>query len=272
MNEQHRKDNLRWWNEVTPVHVKSYGTHFVGVEEFLSGRTALDPLEIDEIGPVSGKSLLHLQCHFGLDTLSWAREGATVTGIDFSEEAIQTAQKLAERAALTAHFIQSDLYELPFNLDGQFDVVYTSRGVLNWLDNIERWAEIIRHFLKPGGIFYLMEIHPFLFTLDLDEKGRPAIVEPYFHSNEPLLCESGDPDYADETFYPKSQTWEWGWSLGDVINALVKAGLRIEFLHELPWSFYKALPNMEEVETGRWTLPGFEGKLPLTYSLRAVAG
>ncbi len=263
-------DNQAWWDEVTPVHEKTYGNLFVGIDEFLGGKTTLEPLELEEMGPVPGKSLLHLQCHFGLDTLSWVREGASVTGIDFSEKSIQLAQNIAEQAKLPAKFIQSNIYDLPNVLKQQFDIVYTSRGVLNWLPDLEKWAEIIHRYLKPGSMFYTMELHPMLFVLDETRSGEIELKYPYFSTGEPLVSEADETDYADHSFIPKSRTWEWSWSVGDVVSALSGVGLHIEFLHEFPWTFYKALPGMVETEPMRWVIPGKEKHLPLCYTLRAT--
>ncbi len=263
-------DNRRWWDEVTPVHIEKYGDQFVGVDEFLAGQTSLDPLELAELGPVQGKRLLHLQSHFGLDTLSWAREGAKVTGLDFSGVAIKKARGLARQAGLEATFIETNVYEARPLLDPPYDIVYTSRGVLNWLHDLDVWAKLIADSLSPGGVFYLMELHPLLFVIDLDKQQRLELKYPYFHSRDALPGEPGEGDYADPLYIPKAPTWEWSWSLGDVVSALAGAGLRIEFLHEWPWLFYKAMPVMKEHQPGRWIIPGYEDKIPLTYTLKAL--
>ncbi|UCB52608.1 MAG: class I SAM-dependent methyltransferase, partial [Candidatus Zixiibacteriota bacterium] len=145
------KQNLKHWNEVTPIHRKS---EFYGVEGFKAGRCTLMPLEREELGDVSGKTLLHLQCHFGLDTLSWARLGARVTGVDFSEKAIDLAKSLSKELGIDADFVHSNIYHLPDVLKGEFDIAYTSHGVLCWLPDLAEWGRIIARFLKPGGTFY----------------------------------------------------------------------------------------------------------------------
>jgi SAM-dependent methyltransferase len=158
--------NRALWDEWTAIHEAS---SFYDLEGFKAGRSGgsggsggsrLRPYEVAEVGEVGGKSLLHLQCHFGIDTLSWARLGARVTGADFSHRAIELARSIAAELDLDATFVRSDLYDLPSVLDGQFDVVYTSRGVLGWLPDLERWAAVVAHFLRPGGVFYITEIHP----------------------------------------------------------------------------------------------------------------
>src|SRR5205823_6481205 len=155
--DEYIEANRKHWDELVSIHVKSA---FYTVDSVRQGRTSLHPLEIEELGDVRGKRLLHLQCHFGLDTLSWARLGAAVTGADFSDEAIRTARELASELQIPATFVLSNLYDLPGALDGQFDVVYTSHGVLGWLPDIAGWARVAAHFVKPGGFFYVAEIHP----------------------------------------------------------------------------------------------------------------
>jgi len=149
--------NRALWDEWTAIHETS---SFYDLEAFKAGGSRLRDYEVDEVGDVTGKSLLHLQCHFGIDTLSWARLGARVTGADFSDRAIELGRSLAAELRLDATFVRSDLYDLPSVLDGQFDVVYTSRGVLGWLPDLGRWAGVVAHFLRPGGVFYMTEIHP----------------------------------------------------------------------------------------------------------------
>src|SRR5690349_4103733 len=150
--------NERLWDAWTKVHAEG---EFYDVAGFREGGVRIRPYEIEALGDVTGKSLLHLQCHFGLDTLSWARLGATVTGVDFSEDAIAYARTLAAELDIPATFVCSDIYHLPEALDGQFDIVFTSYGVLSYLGDLGAWGQVIAHFLKPGGTFYIVEFHPF---------------------------------------------------------------------------------------------------------------
>ena len=143
--------NQDLWNELTPIHERS---KFYDLEGFRSGKQSLKSIELDELGDVSGKSLLHLQCHFGVDTLSWARKGGIVTGIDFSDASINLAQSLSRELGIKASFFRANIYDLPDILKAEFDIVYTSYGVLAWLPDLKRWAEIIVHYLKRGGFFY----------------------------------------------------------------------------------------------------------------------
>ncbi|MHA1187498.1 MAG: class I SAM-dependent methyltransferase, partial [Candidatus Heimdallarchaeota archaeon] len=159
MNEKYFEANKKMWNEFAKEHFKTESNHY-NVREFLEGKTTLRKYELEEVGDVKGKKLLHLQCHFGLDTLSWEREGAIVTGVDFSDEAIKLAKQLNKQANLKGDFILSNVYDLPNVLNEKFDVVYTSVGVLCWLNDLKKWAEVIAYFLKSGGIFYIHDGHP----------------------------------------------------------------------------------------------------------------
>ena len=167
-----------------------------------------------------GKSLLHLQCHFGMDTLSWGRLGAKVTGVDFSEEAIKLARKLSKETGIKAQFICSDIYKLPEVLKKKFDIVYTSGGVLCWLPDLNKWAKIIAHFLKPGGFFYIMEGHPFTYVFDNSETAKVLkVTQSYFHKPEPTKWEP-EGDYANPTSVTSSASYEWAHGMGDIINSL----------------------------------------------------
>jgi SAM-dependent methyltransferase len=261
--------NRALWDEWAEVNARS---EFYRVEQFKRGATKLRPYELGEVGPVAGRTLLHLQCHFGLDTLSWAREGAVVTGTDFSPRGIELARSLADELGIAATFVESDLYELPGRLDGSFDVVYTSRGVLGWLPDIDGWARVAAHFVKPGGFLYITEVHPFLQVFE-DEGDvdfhRPELRHPYWSHGEPLVFEVRG-SYADRTAQIES-THEYGWnhSMGEIVTGLAREGLRIEFLHELPTLDWPS-PGLEPQEDGTYRLPGeLDGRLPLFFSLKA---
>jgi SAM-dependent methyltransferase len=255
--------NRSLWNGWTRLHERS---RFYDIEGFKAGQSSLTPLELEEVGDVKGKSLLHLQCHFGMDTLSWARRGARVTGVDFSEEAIKLARSLATELELPAEFVCSNVYDLPDALEGRFDVVYTSYGVLSWLPRLGRWAEVVAHFLKPGGFFYIVEYHPF--TSMLADDGH-TFDFPYFHTPEPLKLHSTG-SYAEPNAPNFSHTeYNWSHSLADVVNAVIRAGLRLEFLHEFPyWSVSPS--TTEEPEGGKTRLKGWPVEPPHMFSLRAT--
>lgn len=266
MND-HLDVNRAWWDERVSVHANS---SFYNVQSFREGNLTLMPLERRELGDVDRRSLLHLQCHFGLDTLSWARLGARVTGVDFSKEGIALARSLSNELSIEATFIRSDIYNLPDVLSGQFDIVFTSYGVLTWLPDLTRWAQVIAHFLKPGGIFYIAEIHPFACVFyDEGDAEDLQVHYPYFHDPEPLRFEA-EGSYASGAGCTHKVTYEWSHSLGDILNALISAGLRIAFLHEFPYCVYKAFPFLEQDEDGWWRLKGRDDLVPMTFSLRVI--
>jgi SAM-dependent methyltransferase len=265
--------NRALWDEWTAIHQRSDFYDLVGFKDGLKrGENRLRPYEIEEVGQVEGKDLLHLQCHFGIDTLSWAHLGARVTGADFSGAAVELARSIAAEVGTTdARFVQSDLYELPATLQGDFDVVYTSRGVLGWLPDIRRWAEVVAHFVRPGGIFYITEIHPIAQAFENEgvQPGELRLAYPYWEHPEPLAFPVQG-SYADPTAEVKTLT-EYGWDhgLGEIVTALIDAGLRIESLREYPVVDWK-LDFLVEDDDGKWRLPpGLPGELPLFFSILA---
>lgn len=259
--------NLRLWDARTPIHVRS---DFYDVDGFRVGATTLRPLEIEEVGDVTGKRLLHLQCHFGLDTLSWARLGAEVTGLDFSSAAVAAARDLAAEVGLAARFVESDVYAAAEALAGElFDVVFTSYGVLAWLPDIRRWAEVVAGLVAPGGFFYVAEIHPASQILD-DEPGVEdlRVGYSYWTRSGPLrFHESGT--YADFEADIELPEYIWLHGLGDIVTALVDAGLVLEFLHEHEGTVFQQLPFLEQHDDGWWRLPADRPALPFLFSLRA---
>jgi SAM-dependent methyltransferase len=257
--------NRIFWDELADVHIHSYG-----VDKFLAGQTTLDEIQLREMGDLKGKSLLHLQCHFGMDTLSLAREGAIVTGVDFSPRAIEHARKLSEQADIPARFIQSNIYNLKDHINEKFDIVYTTMGVLCWLKDIPEWARIISHFLKPGGILYLMESHPIINIFDDSKAGPLNITIDYFHKDDPIMWDDHHPDYSDPTHLQENPSYEWRWTISDILNSLISAGMTIEFFNEYDKVFSKFFPDMEQDQDGWWVLPNLRGKLPLMFSLRAM--
>jgi SAM-dependent methyltransferase len=262
--------NETLWNAWTAVHATA---EFYDLEGFKAGGVRIRPYEIELIGDVSGKTLLHLQCHFGIDTLSWARLGARVTGADLSPDAIELARSLASEVGFPdARFVQSNLYDLPAVLDGRFDVVYTSRGVLGWLPDIRGWARVVAHFLAPGGTFFITEVHPVAQAFESDDvgPGELRLTYPYWEHSEPLVFEVKG-SYADRTADVGELT-EYGWDhgLGEIVTAIIDAGLRVETLIEHPFLDWKVDFLVEDGE-GRWRLPpGTTGELPLMFSLVAT--
>lgn len=268
--DRYSESNRELWDEWTKVNAAS---DFYDLAGFIDGsnRNRLRPYELEDVGDVRGKDLLHVQCHFGMDTLGWVELGATATGVDYSPEAIARAKLLAEEVGLEAEFIESDVYDLPNVLDRKFDVVYTSRGVLGWLPDIARWAQVMAHFLRPGGTFYISEVHPIL--LVFDEEEHPADMKLRYHyweTKDPITLKVQG-SYADHSAEVRAEV-EHGWnhSLGEIVTSLAEAGLHIGSLREYPfleWPF----PFLEEGEDGTWRLPGeLDGTLPLFFSLKAT--
>ena len=273
-----RAANLELWNHWTRIHEKSA---FYDVEGFLAGKTSLWPLELEELGPYvrEATTLLHLQCHFGLDTLSWARMGAEVVGLDFSDEAIALARRLAGQAGLSgrAEFVCSGLYDADAHLGGRlFDVVFVSWGAIEWLPDLDRWAGIVARHLRPGGVFYMAEIHPFARALDevpgehdvlVKYRLQPAADTP---DVEPVEGSYADRD-ADTTGLVAHG---WTHSFAEITGALRAAGLRLEHLHELPTSPAPFWDWMVQDESRWWWLPdargGLRKDLPFSFSLRAT--
>ena len=264
------RDNNALWDEWTRIHETSA---FYDLEGFKRGGVRLRPYELDEIGPVDGLELLHLQCHFGIDTLSWARLGARVTGADFSLAGVELARSVAAEIGIDgARFVHSDLYDLPTVLDGTFDLVYTSRGVLGWLPDVRCWAEVIAHFVRPGGRFYITEIHPVaqVFEDDDIEPGELRLRYPYWQHVEPLSFPVIG-SYAEPTAEVGVHT-EHGWNhgLGEIVTALVDAGLRIDSLREYPFVDWP-VEFLVEAPDGTYRLPaGTPGELPLFFSILAT--
>ena len=263
--------NRKLWDAWTKINVASA---FYDVASFRNGDRPirLADYEREEVGSVEGKTLLHLQCHFGLDTLSWARLGAIVTGIDFSEQAIAAARGLAGELGIPATFVRSDLYRLPEVLHEQFDVVYTSSGALGWLPDIAAWGRVAAHFVRPGGFLYVTEIHPVaqVFENEGVEPGELRLAYPYWSHAEPLRFEVKG-SYADREAATEGLV-EYGWdhSLGEIVTSLADAGLRLEFLHEFDFVRWP-VDFLVESEGGRWRLPeGSKGSLPLFFSLKAT--
>ena len=252
------------WNERTPVHAAS---GFYDVAGFKAGKITLQSLEREEVGDVTGKTLLHLQCHFGLDTMSWARLGARATGVDFSEDAIELARALSAEVGANARFIHSDVYDLPNVLAEEFDIVFTSYGVLVWLPDLDRWARVIQCLLKPGGSFYMVDFHPVLTTLEPSASGEARPHYSYFR--EELFFPGDQPSYAGAERIA-SPSYEWQHSLGEIVTALADAGLRIEFLHEFPFCNYQALPTMALGNDGWWRFPEKNDSIPQMFSIRAA--
>jgi SAM-dependent methyltransferase len=272
MNDELRylRDNRKLWDEWTKLHTVG---EFYDVQSFRDGTrpVRIDRWEQDEVGDVAGARLLHLQCHFGLDTLSWARLGAVVTGVDFSENAIAFARELAADVGIhDARFLVSNVYELSDVLHEQFDVVYTSRGALGWLPSVQRWAEVLVRHVKPGGVFYMHEAHPVMWAFDDATAPNPVTLSyPYWEGDALSFPVRGS--YADPEADVDAEV-EHGWNhgLGEIATALTARGVHLEFLHEFDWLDWPE-GFLERGDDGRHRWPaGQRGTLPLMFSLRAT--
>jgi SAM-dependent methyltransferase len=245
-----RAANRANWDERVPIHV---GGPFYDLPDFVAGKDTLRDFELVEVGDVSGKTLLHLQCHIGLDTLSWARRGATVTGLDFSAPAVEAANDLATQiGTTTARFVTADVYDAIQALDGQtFDIVYTGFGALCWLPDLPRWAQTVAALIAPGGFFYLAEFHPVADVIA--EDGRT--VEGDYFQRDPIVVDAPG-TYADPSVpMTATLTVEWLHGVGDVVSALTAVGLHLEFMHEH--------------DRGHFRFPARQC-VPQVYSLRAA--
>jgi SAM-dependent methyltransferase len=271
LNKKYLDANKELWNALAKIHYETESDDY-NVKSFLKGKSTLKSYELKEMGNVNGKSLLHLQCHFGLDTLAWAREGAIVTGVDFSSEGIRLAKLLAKKADIKARFIESNIYDLPKVLNEEFDIIYTSIGVLCWLDDLRAWGKVIAKFLKPGGIFYIAETHPFSYVFDNETEGitELQVYANYFHDPKPMEF-TADGSYASvNTIFSPKKEYEWAHSISDIINSLIRAGLRIEFLNEYPCTVWKQFPFAERDSDGYYRLKNQKAVIPLLFSLKAV--
>jgi SAM-dependent methyltransferase len=268
VNERDHADhfaaNQAMWDERVPIHV---GSAFYDVPGFEGGRSALHDFEVAEVGPVRDQELLHLQCHFGLDTLSWARLGARVTGLDFSRPAIEAAQRVAAACGLGADFVCANVYDACDVLTHRFDVVYVSLGSLIWLPDVWRWAEIVEELLRPGGRLYLRETHPFA-AVFADDRLEAEL--DYFHTDEPQAWDDAG-TYADpDAETSQNRSYEWQHPVSDVVSAVVGQGLHLDLLHEFPFTVFQQWPFLERRDDGFFWMPDDRPELPLMYSLRAT--
>jgi len=261
MKENFLQLNRTNWNNRVDGHLTS---DFYEMDSFRAGKSSLKEIELALLGKVEGKSILHLQCHFGQDTLSLARMGAQVTGIDFSDKAIHEAQKLAEELSIEATFICCDVYSTPENLQEQFDIVYTTYGTIGWLPDISKWAEVIAHFLKPNGKLIFVDFHPVVWMFDDDFK---QVVYNYFKENPIIEEVSGS--YADKDLQITDTTITWNHGLSEVFQALQGAGLTIDHFSEYPFSPYDCLNDLIEVEQNRFQVKHLVNKIPMVYALTA---
>jgi SAM-dependent methyltransferase len=263
--DEYVASNRELWDEWADIHARS---EWYDLDAIRNGVSKLRPYEVEEVGDVADRRLLHLQCQIGTDTIAWARRGARVTGVDFSPRAVAIATQLAAELDIDARFVCSDVMTLPQALSGTFDIVYTSRGVLGWLPDLAAWARVVAHFLEPGGFFYLTDIHPIAKVLDSSATDI-QVRNPYFPRSDPV-AHKVQGSYADPDARVRSEVkYLWTHSVGELITAFAQAGLIIEFFHEFPW-LDRPWAFLRQQDERTWIMPpDVEAELPLFLSMRA---
>jgi len=261
MQSDYLKINKKLWNDKTRVHLKS---DFYDVDGFKKGKTSLQPIELSLLGNIEDLSILHLQCHFGLDSMSLSRLGAKVTGVDLSEFAIDKANEIKNELKLDTRFIQSDVYALKDKLQEKFDMIFTSYGVLGWLPDMQKWANIVSHFLKPDGKLILVEFHPVVWMFSYDFKS----IEYAYSSHEPII-ETTKGTYTDQNAPIENKSVSWNHGLAEVFKALLENGLNILHFEEYDYSPYYCFQNTIKIAENQYQIKGLEHKIPMLYSLVA---
>lgn len=267
--DEHKRANHDNWDSRVEIH---YGSDEYGIEQFLADPEYIGSIvtfDSSKLTDVAGKRLLHLQCHIGTDTVSWARLGAEVTGVDFSEKALDAARKLSADSQTPARFVLSELYDSPQVLPETFDIVYTGVGAINWLPDIRGWAEVVSSFLEPGGVFYMREGHPVMWALDWSDEDKLSITYPYFEVDVPLEWED-DSTYAGEGTVANAKTFEWNHGIAETLQALIECGLRIDEVEEYDFCEWQGVDQMVRGDDGLWRLPSGRERLPLMWSVLAT--
>ncbi len=259
--------NRDLWDQWAEIN---YRSEFYAVSAFKQSPTPLDADVLAGLGELTGKSVLHLQCHFGMDSIRIKLAGAReVVGIDFSPKAIAMARSLAAEMKVDVRYLETDLYKLADVLEGQFDVVFTSYGVIGWLPDLEPWGRLIARYLKPGGRFFLIEGHPTMWLFD-GSANDLVIKYPYFRQREPIELEPSVGTYADPSATFTGTEYSWPHELGETITALTSAGLRLEEMREYRHTVWKAFPFLVEESRERWVMPPGKPIIPMMFSLRAT--
>lgn len=254
--------NKNTWNNKTEVHIAS---EFYDMKGFLEGKSTLNSIELELLGDISNKKILHLQCHFGQDTMTFARMRAQATGIDFSEKAIEKATEFSKQLNLDTTFICCDIYEAPKYLKDQFDIVFTSYGTIGWLPDLDKWAKVVSQFLKPGGQFIMADFHPVVWMYDNDFK---EVFYSYFNIEPIVEDESGT--YADRYSEIEAKTITWNHPISETLNALITNGIELNSFNEYDYSPYNCFNNTEEFEPNKFRIKTFENKIPMVYSIKGT--
>jgi len=260
--QDYTQTNKDAWNKRTMVHIDS---EFYDVQKFMEGASSLNETELALLGDIKGKSVLHLQCHFGQDSLSLSRMGAKVTGVDLSDQAIAKAQELNTALGLDARFICCNVYDLEQHLDEQFDIIFTSYGVIGWLPDLQRWGKLLNTFLKPGGQFVMVEFHPVVWMFDKDFS---RIQYDYF--NTETIIEQSTGTYTDRNAPIEYEEVSWNHSLDEVFTGLLHNGLTITGFREYAFSHYNAFAGMIPAGDRKFVIEHLGHKLPMMYSVTAT--
>jgi SAM-dependent methyltransferase len=259
VEKEYLEINRKNWNDRVDAHLTS---DFYDVEGFLKGKTSLNDIELALLGDLTGKKVLHLQCHFGQDSISLARMGADVTGVDLSDKAIATARGLANSTKSNAKFICCDLYDLPNHLDEQFDLIFTSYGTIGWLPDIDKWAKIVSQYLKLAGKFVFVEFHPVIWMYD-DHFEKIQ----YRYFNDEAIIEDETGTYAQREADIHGQNITWNHGMGEVVNSLIQNGITIQSLKEYDYSPYNCFQKLVEVEPKKYRIEHFGDKMPMVYAI-----
>jgi SAM-dependent methyltransferase len=256
--------NKETWNTKTGIH---YESKFYDKQAFATAKNSLNSYEINALGDVTDKSLLHLQCHFGQDSLSWANKGAQVTAVDISDKAIELGKKLSTELEIPVAFVCCNVLETSQHVNEQFDIVFTSYGSIGWLPDLKPWAQIIAQRLQPGGVFYMVEFHPILWMFDYSEE-KPTLK--YHYSQNEAIYDEYPGTYADPNSKMISKEYGWNHSLSEVIQSLHEAGLTLELFAEHEGSPYDVFPDMELNDDGLYYTK--DGLSPSLFELKARKG
>lgn len=254
--------NKQSWNNRTDAHLKSA---FYDLDGFLKGKSSLNDIELNLLGNIEGKSILHLQCHFGQDTISLSQLGAEITGVDLSDKAIESAKSIASQMNSTAKFICCNIYDLPNHLEQKFDIIFTSYGTITWLPDLQEWAKLISNYLKPEGRFIFAEFHPVIWMFD---DNFETVAYNYFNSGPILETESGT--YADRNAEITQQYVCWNHSMAEIISALITNELEIKTFQEFDYSPYNCFNKTIEFEPGKYRIEHLDDKIPMVYAIEAT--
>jgi len=262
MDNNYIEINRKLWNARTAIHFES---DFYQVNDFIHGGSSLQSIELERLGNLEGKKVLHLQCHFGQDSISLARMGAEVTAVDLSDEAIARGRQLAKDCNTEVRFICCDLYDLPNQLEEEFDLVFTSYGVIGWLPDLEKWASVISHFLKPEGRLLLVEFHPMVWIFD---SNFSHIQYDYFNRETIIETEMGT--YTDRDAPIELESVCWNHPTSEVLNSLIKHGLMIDAFDEFDYSPYNCFNKTVSCGENQYRIEHLGNKIPMIFSIEAV--